>query len=234
MPLPVIVYLDFLAPPFLFNGGHIRWGTKHSLVYILQTHNLVPIFSSLAQWPTTTFPICRLPVFIIGVLAGLQSPDDPLPSSNFLIFPSYGSRKSESDKDAEESQWAQKIDAILCLILLGVIGGWISVLYFPSNQFFNFYFQLLGVHLLLTIMLGLTKVELNIMHLKRNCVRMVGVLSSHQCAVNLGLSGWGNTPWHSTSAMSPSGELLHITNCFPTSGRLDGIGCALRQTYLWL
>ena len=45
------------------------------------------------------------------------------------------------------------------LILLGVIGGWISVLYFPSNQFFNFYFQLLGVHLLLTVMLGLTKVN---------------------------------------------------------------------------
>ena len=119
----------------------------------------LPTFPSLAQWPTTTFPICRLPVFIIGVLAGLQSPDDPLPSSSYLIFPSYGPRKSESDENSEESQWAQKVDEVVCLILLGVIGGWISVLYFPSNQFFNFYFQLLGVHLLLTIMLGLTKVN---------------------------------------------------------------------------
>jgi len=94
VPLPIIVYLDFLAPPFLFNGGHI----------------------SLAQWPTTTFPISRLPVFIIGVLAGLQSPDNPLPSASFLVFPSYQPRKSESDKDAEESHWAQKIDAIaLCV-----------------------------------------------------------------------------------------------------------------------
>ena len=60
---------------------------------------------------------------------------------------------------AEESWWAQKIDTICCLILLGVIAGGISVLYFPSNQFFNFYFQLLGVHLLLNIVVGLTKVD---------------------------------------------------------------------------
>ena len=116
------------------------------------------LFPSLAQWPTTTFPISRLPVFIIGVLAGLQNQNDPLPSSSFLIFPSYRPRKSESEKNAEESEWAQKIDTIVCLILLGVIGGEISVLFFPSNQYFNFFFQLLGVHLLLTIMLGLTKV----------------------------------------------------------------------------
>jgi len=133
--LPIIVYLDFLAPAFIFNGGHI----------------------SLAQWPTTTSPISRLPVFIIGVLAGLQRPQDPLPSSSFLLFPSYAPRKSESDIHAEENWWAQKIDTICCLILLGVIAGGISVLFFPANQFFNFYFQLLGVHLLLYIVLGLTK-----------------------------------------------------------------------------
>ena len=131
------------------------------------------IFPSLAQWPTTTFPICRLPVFIIGVLAGLQSPDDPLPSSSLLIFPSYGPRKSESDENAEESQWAQKIDTIVCLILLGVICGEISVLFFPSNQYFNFFFQLLGVHLLLTIMLGLTKVT-NILHIRNKSYPLSG------------------------------------------------------------
>ena len=135
----------------------VTLGEAQSIIFVFYKWFL--IFPSLAQWPTTTFPISRLPVFIIGVLAGLQSPDDPLPSARFLIFPSYQPRKSESDKDSEESQWAQKIDAIVCLILLGVISGWISVLYFPSNQFFNFYFQLLGVHLLLTIMLGLTKVN---------------------------------------------------------------------------
>ena len=129
------------------------------MVCILQMYAIsFPLFPSLAQWPTTTFPISRLPVFIIGVLAGLQNQNDPLPSSSFLIFPSYGPRKSESEKNAEESEWAQKIDTIVCLILLGVIGGEISVLFFPSNQYFNFFFQLLGVHLLLTIMLGLTKV----------------------------------------------------------------------------
>ena len=120
---------------------------------------MIPFLPSLAQWPTTTSPISRLPVFIIGVLAGLQRPHDPLPSSSFLLFPSYAPRKSESDIHAEESWWAQKIDTICCLILLGVIAGGISVLYFPANQFFNFYFQLLGVHLLLIIVLGLTKVN---------------------------------------------------------------------------
>ena len=44
--------------------------------------------------------------------------------------------------------------------------------------------------------------------LRLSFVRTVGVLSSRQSAVNLGLNGWGSTPWLSTSAMSPSGELL--------------------------
>ena len=120
---------------------------------------MISFLPSLAQWPTTTSPISRLPVFIIGVLAGLQRPHDPLPTSSFLLFPSYAPRKSESNIHAEETWWAQKIDTICCLILLGVIAGGISVLYYPSNQFFNFYFQLLGVHFLQNIVLGLTKVR---------------------------------------------------------------------------
>ena len=86
---------------------------------------------------------------------------------------------------AEESWWAQKIDTICCLILLGVIAGGISVLYFPSNQFFNFYFQLLGVHLLLNIVLGLTKVYEQTRSSKTNTVHtglqtfIIGHLTSY-------------------------------------------------------
>lgn len=36
---------------------------------------------------------------------------------------------------------------------------------------------------------------------------MVGVLSSHQYVIKIGLNGWGSTPWRSTSSMSLSGKL---------------------------
>ena len=44
MVLPIIVYLDFLAPAFIFNGGHIRWGTIF-LRRILKLKLMIPFFA---------------------------------------------------------------------------------------------------------------------------------------------------------------------------------------------
>jgi len=59
-------------------------------------------------------------------------------------------------REEEEQYWSSRVDAGVILVFLLTIAATIINMFF-SNPFFNYYFQLIGVHVFLTIIVGLTK-----------------------------------------------------------------------------
>ena len=123
-------------------------------------------------WPVTANPISRLPVFLMGVLAGIQrirqvknnEENDFNESQIFLhdILPwgviwstkSIEDMKTRSCEEVEKI-WKRRVDMNSAIIILFIFGFCVYTTFFDGD--FNYHGQLVVVHMQLVVIVGLTK-----------------------------------------------------------------------------